>query len=409
MYLGYDESGNIITRDPSGERGECERRLLGSGEMTREEMMGAWKRKAIRAAKAAQSRRQAHKEAKAKAFQKALQARKSASAAKRNAAFLRKMRFAKKGGMYAGLSGVMGDGLAPHHVSGEVIAETFKSNYGLNGADFGRGEMGGYTPDFVKKAVNGVYLKALKIETTLAKKQNALSRLKAQNKTSTAAYKALKASYDKLYKAYQNTPVKVGPFKWKSRRQMFVDFGMKLKALIAKIDPKAATNMALMFAAPVVYDTQVKKGAIKASFSGYGFGSEFDYDEGMGVVPLLAIAGWKAIAAAFVGGGALYTVYQYATNPIPAIDGQIASSDKLISDALKAGQYEVAKTLTEQRSKQIEQKTEAVESSGITGQIKSATKNIAKTASMVAIGFLIIKFGLPMLQSKMSQPTTQGS
>jgi hypothetical protein len=362
MYLGYDEHGNIVTKDPSGERGECERRIMGSGEMTQEEMMGSWKRRKKMALRAMNARARAKKEARAKSYRQSLLRQRAAKAAARNARFLKKARFSRMGGMYAGLSGVMGDGLTPHHVSGEVLAETFKSNYGLSGADFGHGDqMGAATPDFVKKAVNTVYLRILKIEKALQDNFNALQKIKSAGKENTPQYKKLYNSYNNLYNAYKNTKVKLGPFSWGSRRQMFVDFGLKLKALIQKIDPKAAANMALMFAAPVVYEQQVKQGRIKAAFSGYGFGSEFDSDEGMGIVPLVALAGWKAIAAAFVGGGVLYTVYNYATNPIPAIDNQIASSDKLIADALKAGQYEVAQKLTEQRSKQIEQKTEAVE------------------------------------------------
>jgi len=409
MYLGYDENGNIITKDPSGERGEAIRPLLGVNQMTQEEYLGALKKAKKSKAKAMRNLARKQELAMQNAFDQVAKRNHALKQAEKSAEYLRKMKYARSTKMYSGLGGVMGNGLTPHHVSGEDLANTFRSDYGLSGADFGFGHMGAYTPEFVKSAVKSVYERMLKIEKVLKRQSDALGKLKDEGKTNTQAYSNLKSAYDKLYKEYQNTPVKLSGFSWASRRSMFIDFGMKLKSLIDKINPEAGRNMALMFGAPLVYEQQVKSGTIKASFSGYGFGSEFTRGEQtMGILPLLAIGGWQAIAAAFAGGSLLYVVYNYIKNPIPDIDKTIASSDKLIEDALKSGQYEVAQKLAEQRGEQIKQKTEAIESSGITGQLKSATQNIAKVATILGVGFLLFKYGLPMLQSRMGQKTQAG-
>lgn len=210
MYLGYDENGNIVTKDPSGERGEHTRRIMGSNEMTREEMMGASRLKQKMQQQMRRLKENARKAAQARALKEADKKKKALQQSIKNANYLKKMRFAGYGGMYHSLGGVTGSGLIPHHVSGEEIVSTFKANYGLGTSDFGSGQMDGYTPDFVKNEVKKIYGIILKIETSLKKQSDALSLLEKNKKTNTEAYRRLKKAYTAMYNAYQNTPVKAG-------------------------------------------------------------------------------------------------------------------------------------------------------------------------------------------------------
>ncbi|NDC48773.1 MAG: hypothetical protein EBZ61_06805 [Micrococcales bacterium] len=399
MYLGYDEHGNIVTKDPSGERGECVRPLLGSGQMTQEEYLGSLKKIKKLKQKAAEeaARRQAAEVEKA---HRAIEQRnKAIAAAQKSAEYLKKMKFAKSGRMYSGLGGVMGNGLTPHHVSGEEIANTFRSNYGLSGADFGRGQMGlSFTTDSTKKIILDTYQELLRVEKGLKDMTDALSILEKAGKKSTPTYVNLKKLYDIAYNRYQNTPVTYEGKKYGSRRQAAIELGMKLRDAVAKKDSEGAKNLSLMFAAPLVYEQQVKAGQIKA-FSGYGFGSEFD-DDGMGFIPLLGLAAWQ-VAAAVLGTAAVSGAAYAVLSKDKVLDDALSDSKNLIAQALKEGKTELATQLIKREETLLKQKEK--QSEGIVEKTEKLV-GVAGTGTKIAAGIVALivfwKIGLPLLQAK---------
>jgi len=402
MYLGYDEHGNIVTKDPSGERGESIRPLLGSKELTHEEYMGALKK----AQKAKQKAMQRAAENQAAIIEKAkrdIEKRNAAiKAAQKSAEYLKKMKFAKSGRMYSGLGGVMGNGLLPHHVSGEELANTFRSNYGLSGADFGRGQMGlSFTTDKTKKIILDTYQELLRIEKGLKDMTDALSILEKSGKKTTPTYVNLKKLYDIAYKRYQNTPLTYEGKKYGSRRQAAIDLGMKLRDGVAKKDPQGAKNLALMFAAPLVYEQQVKAGQIKA-FSGYGFGSEFD-DEGMGFIPLLGLAAWQ-VAAAVLGTAAVSGAAYAVISKDKVLDDALSDSKNLIAQALKEGKTELASQLIKREEALLKQKEK--QSEGIVEKTEKLV-GVAGAGTKIAAGIVALivfwKIGLPLLQAQMAK------
>lgn len=402
MYLGYDKNGNIITKDPSGERGESTRSLLGANELTREEALGRFNnmmKLKKRASQQAQVEKQrAFEQARHKAMQQAAAVRNAFKAKK----FLRGVQSEMMGHAYTQMGGLYGDALTPHHVSGEVIASTFKSDYGLNGADFGRGQMGfSFTTDKTKQTIRETYEEMLRVEKGLKDMADAMSILEKAGKKNTPVYVNLKKLYDIAYNRYQNTPVSYKDKKYASRRQAGIELGLKLRDAVAKKDPQGAKNLALMFASPLTYERQVKSGAIK-SFSGYGFGSEFD-DEGMGFIPLLGLAAWQ-VAAAALGTAAVSGAAYAVLSKDKVLDDALASSKDLIAQALKEGKTELAtqlikreETLLKQKEKQSEGVVEKTEK--LVGVAGSGVKIAAGVIALIAFW----KIGLPLLQSKTAQ------
>jgi hypothetical protein len=398
MYLGYDENGNIVTKDPFGERGEAVRPLLGSNQMTREEALGRSIKIANlkkRAALQAQLERQrAAEQARQRAMQKAAAAR-NAFKSKR---FLRGVESELMGHAYTQMGGFYGDALTPHHVSGEVIANTFKADYGLSGANFGRGQMGfSFTTDKTKQTIRETYQEMLRVEKGLKDMSDALSMLEKAGKKNTPVYANLKKVYDVAYNRYQNTPVTYKDKKYASRRQAGLELGMKLRDAVAKKDAQGAKNLALMFAAPVVYEQQVKAGQIKA-FSGYGFGSEFD--EGMGFIPLLGLAAWQ-VAAAALGTAAVSGAAYAVLSKDKVLDDALASSKDLIAQALKEGKTELATQLIKREEGLLKQKEK--QSEGIVEKAEKAA-GVAGKGLGIALGVVALiafwKIGMPLLQAK---------
>lgn len=400
MYLGYDENGNIVTKDPFGERGEAVRPLLGSNQMSREEALGRLnkkiklKKRAIEQAKIEKQR--AIQQAKAKAMQKAAAAR-NAQKSKR---FLRGVQSEMMGHAYTQMGGLYGDALTPHHVSGEVIANTFKKDYGLSGADFGQRDVGmgfSFTTDNTKKMVLETYQELLRVEKGLKDMSDALSALEKAGKKSSPTYTKLKSLYDVAYNRYQNTPVTYQSKKYPSRRQAGIEFGLSLKDAVAKKDPEGAKSLALMFAAPLVYEQQVKAGTIKA-LSGYGFGSEFD--QGMGFIPLLGLAAWQ-VAAAVLGTAAVSGAAYAVLSKDKVLDDALANSKDLIAQALKEGKTELATQLIEREKTLLKQKE--AQSEGLIDKTQKLV-GVAGSGLKIAIGVIALiafwKIGMPLLQSK---------
>lgn len=402
MYLGYDKNGNIITKDPSGERGESTRSLLGANELTREEALGRFN-KMMKLKKRASQQAQVEKQ---RAFEQARHKAMQQAAAVRNAfkakKFLRGVQSEMMGHAYTQMGGLYGDALTPHHVSGEVIANTFKSDYGLNGADFGRGQMGfSFTTDKTKQTIRETYEEMLRVEKGLKDMADAMSILEKAGKKSTPVYVNLKKLYDIAYNRYQNTPVSYKDKKYASRRQAGIELGLKLRDAVAKKDPQGAKNLALMFASPLTYERQVKSGAIK-SFSGYGFGSEFD-DEGMGFIPLLGLAAWQ-VAAAALGTAAVSGAAFAVLSKDKVLDDALASSKDLIAQALKEGKTELATQLIKREEGLLKQKEK--QSEGIVEKTEKLV-GVAGSGVKIAAGVIALiafwKIGLPLLQSKTAQ------
>jgi len=400
MYLGYDSNGNIITKDPSGERGEYTRPLLNAHGLTGEEAMGLARRMAKAKKKAMLKAKEMRQIKIAAARAKAIEQRKKKEVAARNAKFLKGVEFSKSGKIYTGMGGTYGDSLTPHHVSGEVLANTFISNYGLNGADFGRGQMGfSFTTDNTKKMVKETYQELLRIEKGLKDMSDALSSLERAGKKGSPTYSKLKSLYDLAYSRYHNLPVSYQGKQYSSRRGAGIDFGLKLRDAVAKKDAEGAKYLALMFAAPLVYEQQVKEGRIK-QFSGYGFGSEFD--QGMGFIPLLGLAAWQVAAAALgtaAVGGAAYAVL----SKDKILDKALSDSQDLIAQALKEGKIELATQLIEREKGLLKQKEKQSE-----GIVEKGEKIVGIAGSGVKIAFGVValiaflKIGMPLLQSKAS-------
>lgn len=401
MYLGYDENGNIVTKDPSGERGEHTRRIMGSNEMTREEMMGASRLKQKMQQQMRRLKENARKAAQARALKEADKKKKALQQSIKNANYLKKMRFAGYGGMYHSLGGVTGSGLIPHHVSGEEIVSTFKANYGLGTSDFGSGQMGGVTADLAKKYVSGAYNRMLRYEIAMDKLRTQYKKL---DKTS-AKYKKLKASYDAIAKDYMQTPVG----SYRSKNEAGLKFAAAVVSGLESFDKKLAAQIDQMFSNPLGFHKKVLAGQAKNPLAGY-FGSEFDL--GFGALPLAA---WGAIGVAI--SGAALMAYNALFKKDPAIDAQIEAVDKLISEGIKSGKLTEAQTtaLIEQRKSSIETKAKESISKSAGGIIKEAAQgvsevggSIAKYATWGVILFAVVKFGFPLLQAQMaknSQPS----
>jgi hypothetical protein len=399
MYLGYDKNGNIITKDPFGERGESTRSLLGANELTREEALGRFQKKIKASRYAAQEEKREKELAAQRARASFMAAKKAQIKALKNAQFLKGAEFSGSGQIYTQMGGLYGDALTPHHVSGEVIANTFKSDYGLNGADFGHGQMGfSFTTDKTKQTIRETYEEMLRVEKGLKDMTDAMSILEKAGKKNTPIYANLKKVYDIAYNRYQNTPVSYKDKKYASRRQAGIELGLKLRDAVAKKDPQGAKNLALMFAAPISYEQQVKSGAIK-SFSGYGFGSEFD-DEGMGFIPLLGLAAWQ-VAAAALGTAAVSGAAYAVLSKDKVLDDALASSKSLIEQALKEGKTELATQLIKREETLLKQKEKQSE-----GVVEKTEKLVGVAGSGVKIAAGVIalivfwKIGLPLLQSK---------
>lgn len=403
MYLGYDENGNIVTKDPFGERGEAVRPLLGSNQMSREEALGRaskmMKLKKRAAEQARLEKQRAIEQARARAIQQAAAA-KNAFKAKR---FLRGVQSEMMGHAYTQMGGLYGDALTPHHVSGEVIASTFKSEYGLSGADFGHRDaaMGfTFTTDKTKQTIRETYQEMLRIEKGLKDMTDALSMLEKAGKKNTAIYANLKKVYDVAYNRYQNTPVTYKDKKYSSRRQAGIELGLKLRDAVAKKYPEDAKWLALMFAAPLTYEQQVKAGKIKA-FAGYGFGSEFDDD--MGFIPLLGLAAWQ-VAAAALGTAAVSGAAYAVLSKDKVLDDALASSKGLIEQALKEGKTELATQLMKREETLLKQKEK--QSEGIVEKAEKAA-GVAGKGLGIALGVVALiafwKIGMPLLQSKASE------
>jgi hypothetical protein len=397
MYLGYDQYGNIITKDPYGERGENNRRIMGSNELTQEEMMGASRLRQKMQQQMRRAKENARKAAQARALKEADKKRQSLQTSIKNAAFLKKMRFAGYGGMYHSLGGVTGSGLIPHHVSGEEIVSTFKTNYGLGTSDFGSGQMGGVTADLAKKYVSSAYNEMLRYEIAMDKLRTEYRKL---DKTS-AKYKKLKASYDAIAKDYMQTPVG----SYRNKNEAGLRFSAAVVSGLEVFDKNLASQIEQMFMNPLGFHKKVLAGQVKNPLAGF-FGSEFDL--GFGALPLAA---WGAIGVAI--SGAALMAYNALFKKDPAIDAQIEAVDKLISEGIKSGKLTEAQTtaLIEQRKASVETKAKESVSKSATGIISTAAEgvgSIAKYATWGVVLFAIVKFGFPLLQAQMakkSQPS----
>jgi hypothetical protein len=398
MYLGYDENGNIVTKDPYGERGESIRPLLGSNQLTPEEMMGAWKLKQKLQQQMRRAKENARKAAQARALREADKKRQAVEASIKSANFLKKMRFAGYGGMYHGLGGLTGNGLRPHHVSGEEIVSTFKANYGMGSADFGSGQMGGVTADLAKKYVSGAYNEMLRYEIAMDKLRTEYRKLDKNSDK----YKKLKASYDAIAKDYMQTPVG----SYRSKNEAGLKFAAAVVSGLEVFDKTLASQIDQMFTNPLGFHKKVLAGQVKNPLAGF-FGSEFDL--GFGALPLAA---WGAIGVAITG--AALMAYNALFKKDPAIDAQIEAVDKLISEGIKSGKLTEAQTtaLIEQRKASVETKAKEAVSKSATGIISTAAEgvgNIAKYATWGVVLFAIVKFGFPLLQASMAKKSAAGA
>lgn len=388
MYLGYDENGNIVTKDPFGERGESIRPLLGSNQLSTEESLGRLRKMAKIKRHIQQQAQIEQKKAVERARSKAIQKAQAKAKAFKNMRFMQGARYASMGRMYSQMGGCYGDALTPHHVSGEYLASTFKRDYGLSGADFARGPMGGIASDAAKKLVSGVYNKMLAYEKSMADLRTAYRKL---DKAS-PQYKKLKDAYDKLVVAYTQTPVSYGGMNFKSRQEAAFKFAAAVVTGIETFDKSLAAEIDSMFNNPLAYDKKVKAGQTKSLLAGY-FGSEFDM--GFGAIP---IAAWVAVGAALSVAGV--AAANAALSPDKKIDEIIASTDKMIAEATTPEQRAA---LVEQRKTLVEAKAKDVATKSVTGIVTGVTEgvgNIVKYAGWAVALYAVWKIGLPLLQAK---------
>jgi len=400
MYLGYDEFGNIITKDPSGERGEFTRPLPNEDYMSLEEIEAKQKK-----AKKAQ-RKQKWEEAKAKAeqgakLQREAYAKKQVALKKeKSKKFLHKKAHTISGAIFTQMGGTIGNGLTKHSVSGEVLASTFARDYGMSGADFGRDQMGGITSDAAKALVSKVYVKMLAYEQSIDKLRKAYKPLDKNSDE----YKKLKAAYDSVVKAYMQTPVSYGGISFKSRQEAAFKFAAAVVTAVETFDKDLASEIDQMFNNPLAYDQKMKAGKTQNILAGYsGFSSEFD-QQGMGVVPLAA---WLAVGAGLTATGV--TAANAALKPDTKIDDLIASTDKLISEAKTAAEKA---ELLKQRAALVETKAKDVATKSVTGVTGAITSTVGSIQNLALIGtglWFFFKIGMPLLQGAVEKKKSSQS